>query len=318
MRDRWYDPRSGTFLTPDPQGYGDSSNLYAYCGGDPVNCSDPTGNAASVSLSGTIIGIRPDGSRYKITRAEGMQDPRRVLSILESDADLGFADQEEILTQAGIPIPFSSACAPGQSCISSRTRNRRAFTHRPRNGKWVEAALVSTTSLPPQTREQEIMSGLVDIGTAVSITSGVVRGRSTILNRSAELDAKYVFDAAASRYRETTTGRFVAPRDLPYPPNAGFATRTPTVLEPGTIIDRYGRPTGRFAGQPGTSISQRGLAPGSENLPYKKYVVLKPVEVEIGRASEVPDFGATGGGTQYLFKKPLAKLVEEGVIEEVP
>ena len=54
MRDRWYDPRTGTFLTPDPQGYGDSSNLYAYCGGDPVNCSDPTGNAAHVSRSGTI------------------------------------------------------------------------------------------------------------------------------------------------------------------------------------------------------------------------------------------------------------------------
>lgn len=43
MRDRWYDPRTGTFLTPDPEGYADSSNLYTYCHGDPVNCSDPTG-----------------------------------------------------------------------------------------------------------------------------------------------------------------------------------------------------------------------------------------------------------------------------------
>jgi RHS repeat-associated protein len=43
MRDRVYDPSTGTFLTPDPEGYHDSSNPYAYCGGDPVNCSDPTG-----------------------------------------------------------------------------------------------------------------------------------------------------------------------------------------------------------------------------------------------------------------------------------
>lgn len=43
MRHRWYEPGSGTFLSPDPEGYTDSSNPYAYCGGDPVNCSDPTG-----------------------------------------------------------------------------------------------------------------------------------------------------------------------------------------------------------------------------------------------------------------------------------
>jgi RHS repeat-associated protein len=46
LRNRWYDPSTGTFLSPDPIGYdGGSSNLYAFCGGDPVNCSDPTGNA---------------------------------------------------------------------------------------------------------------------------------------------------------------------------------------------------------------------------------------------------------------------------------
>ncbi len=33
-----------TVLTPDPASYGDSSTLYSYCAGDPVNCSDPTGN----------------------------------------------------------------------------------------------------------------------------------------------------------------------------------------------------------------------------------------------------------------------------------
>jgi len=43
VRNRWYDPGTGTFLTPDPMGYQDSSNLYAFCAGDPVNCSDPTG-----------------------------------------------------------------------------------------------------------------------------------------------------------------------------------------------------------------------------------------------------------------------------------
>lgn len=42
-RARWFDPTTGTFLSPDPLGYRDSSNLYALAGGDPVNGRDPAG-----------------------------------------------------------------------------------------------------------------------------------------------------------------------------------------------------------------------------------------------------------------------------------
>jgi RHS repeat-associated protein len=48
MRDRWYDPSSGTFLTPDPERYADSSNPYLFGRGDPVNHSDPTGRHSFV------------------------------------------------------------------------------------------------------------------------------------------------------------------------------------------------------------------------------------------------------------------------------
>jgi RHS repeat-associated protein len=47
FRARWYDPSTGTFLTPDPMGYQDSSNLYAAFGNDPVNNSDPNGECAT-------------------------------------------------------------------------------------------------------------------------------------------------------------------------------------------------------------------------------------------------------------------------------
>jgi RHS repeat-associated protein len=43
VRSRWFDTRSGVWLTPDPGGYTDSPNVYAYAGGDPVNHRDPTG-----------------------------------------------------------------------------------------------------------------------------------------------------------------------------------------------------------------------------------------------------------------------------------
>lgn len=58
MRDRWYDPSTGTFLTPDPNGYGDSSNLYLFGKGDPVNHSDPRGREAIPASERTQIQCR--------------------------------------------------------------------------------------------------------------------------------------------------------------------------------------------------------------------------------------------------------------------
>ncbi len=42
-RARWYDSATGTFLTADPLGAVDSTNLYAFAAGDPVNGRDPNG-----------------------------------------------------------------------------------------------------------------------------------------------------------------------------------------------------------------------------------------------------------------------------------
>jgi RHS repeat-associated protein len=43
VRERWYQPLSGSWLSPDPKGYVDSSNLYSYAGSNPVDRRDPTG-----------------------------------------------------------------------------------------------------------------------------------------------------------------------------------------------------------------------------------------------------------------------------------
>ncbi|MFH1777330.1 MAG: RHS repeat-associated core domain-containing protein [Candidatus Omnitrophota bacterium] len=42
-RNRFYNPKLGRFISPDPDGYKDDINLYNYCKNNPVNFSDPYG-----------------------------------------------------------------------------------------------------------------------------------------------------------------------------------------------------------------------------------------------------------------------------------
>jgi RHS repeat-associated protein len=56
MRNRWYEPRSGRFLSEDPIGLAGGLNKYRYVGNDPVNGADPTGLHGPRGI-GTILGV---------------------------------------------------------------------------------------------------------------------------------------------------------------------------------------------------------------------------------------------------------------------
>ena len=59
FRARYYDPEMGRFLTKDPIGLaGGDTNLYRYCGNDPVNCVDPRGTDSIYISAGGAIGTR--------------------------------------------------------------------------------------------------------------------------------------------------------------------------------------------------------------------------------------------------------------------
>ncbi len=155
--------------------------------------------------------------------------------------------------------------------------------------------------------------------------SGAAHSRSLTLSRTCASDmivaansaTRYVYDARVGRYRDVATGRFAAARDLPWPKNAGFAQSARQTVRPGTILDRYGTPSGRFLGEPGASVSARGMAAGTEGMPYTQYRVLKPFEAQVGPAAAVPEFGAMGGATQYLPGESVQWLVDQGFLGAV-
>ncbi|MFN7811602.1 MAG: TNT domain-containing protein [Planctomycetia bacterium] len=127
--------------------------------------------------------------------------------------------------------------------------------------------------------------------------------------------SRFTYDAGAGRYRNATTGRFVAARDLPWPSNGGFATSSKETVLPGRLLDRFGSADGRFLGEPGASISARGMAPGTEQMPYNQYRVLKPFATQAGPAAAVPAFNAKGGAKQYLPGMTIQQLLDEGYLE---
>jgi RHS repeat-associated protein len=68
LRNRYYAPSLGRFLQPDPIGFaGDAANLYRYCGNNPVNASDPSGEAA-------VFHYSPSGGYYSYWVNPGWQN----------------------------------------------------------------------------------------------------------------------------------------------------------------------------------------------------------------------------------------------------
>jgi hypothetical protein len=101
-----------------------------------------------------------------------------------------------------------------------------------------------------------------------------------------------------------------------FPPDEGFwSPPRDATLAPGTMIDRYGFPGGRFLSPVGTSYEARALPYDKAKMPYYRYEVLKPLPAKEGLA--VPWFDEPGGGVQYMVEKPVQQLISEGYLKEV-
>jgi hypothetical protein len=106
-------------------------------------------------------------------------------------------------------------------------------------------------------------------------------------------------------------------KPINYPKNNGFAnTPDDGIIEPGSVIDRFGSERGRYFAPADTPIEMRSLAPTTNTNIYNRYEVLKPLPAKVGITK--PHFNQPGGGIQIMTPNQTAQdLMRAGYIQPV-
>ncbi len=90
------------------------------------------------------------------------------------------------------------------------------------------------------------------------------------------------------------------------------------VLQRGTMLCRYGTPTGYFTTIKGTSYDSLGLPYVRETIEYHEYKVSEDILVEcrVVKGKVAPKFKSEGGAIQFLHKQTIKRECEGGFLQE--
>jgi hypothetical protein len=99
-----------------------------------------------------------------------------------------------------------------------------------------------------------------------------------------------------------------------FPPRDGFVGTPKTVrLKPGTVVDRFGHPGGRFLAPADASYMGRAVPYDRLKMPYYRYTVVRHLRVAAGASA--PWFDQPGGGIQYKTDRPIQALLDKGYLK---
>lgn len=140
-------------------------------------------------------------------------------------------------------------------------------------------------------------------GSNVSLKSG--NSSTSAVRRIFSLD----FNKATFRDQQGFTSRG-------NPTNDGFLNRSRVTrgIKVGQEVSRFGGNNGYYLSPSHVSLDARSMPTGSERLPYRTYVVMKPIRAQYGLAA--PAYFKSGFGEQYRTRKTIEKLIREGYLVE--
>jgi RHS repeat-associated protein len=244
MRDRIYDPSTGAFLTPDPEGYLDSSNQYVFCGGDPVNCSDPTGRMGDGGDLREHFRQKERAAeqrRYKLWCAENPVECRKLevrgRGIVRMVGGVGqtAAGTGAVLSTGPVPEPATKGfggTAVVRGIDNTITGGVEAWTGITRDTVTGRALYLSLVrgGVSPATASR--ITGWTEIG--VDLLSGVGSGIASSVNGSRTIPAQ--------RQVPGLTGLRFGPNDLVYGPSARGYLRALQQEAGGVLLDDLPKP----------------------------------------------------------------------------
>lgn len=289
----WYDPESGRFISPDPYGHIASVTMYEFCGGDPINRFDYSGRdwrqggePIRFSTPAFPIAYGPIYDPLAEMLLEQLANRPTASQMMAADQwNRQFTAPALNLFSLGLSEQVSVAW-DGHSIMGD-------FVTMNAQERWVNGIMAAATFIP-----FERLAG-AGAGFAERISGRIGGSADNFANQATQLEFNFV-DALTP-----------APRPV-YPPNYGFLDSGSATMVPGSLIDRFGENTGRFAAPAGTPYTSRSLPPGSQNQPYSVLEVLRPFDVQAGPAA--PWFGEQGFGIQYQMERPVQTLIDEGYL----
>ena len=303
-RTRHLDPIMGRFTTPDPLGaWGDPMNLgnpYTYVGNNPWTYVDPFGLqswpgvgvdvplpsmggdfgiGALLELGNQMIQFFIGGeANYNENEYRLPDRPGGLSGGIVGSFGLEIEDHPSPTSAIGIRV--------GEDSVPLLTPLRQSITGENLLGEPVDQVGAATRLI--------IEAGALAVSLRPALRSGTVAAEA---------------GAASKPCATATTGSL----NRNWPPNYGFSGNPARqTLEPGTMIDRYGDPYGRFLSPQGTSFTARSLPPEFIEKPINVYEVVKPLEVNAGPAA--PWFGQEGYGMQYQTDVSIQNLIDSGVL----